>query len=544
MSDIQKTDIKLRGAYNTPDILAQFLVSWAIRSQSDIAIDMCCGDGAFLDAIAKRLLYLGGEESAIRNITGIEIDPLTAERSHDRLLRSFQVPPKIISKGFFETLPSLSKESYDAVVGNPPFVRYRHFLEAERELAWRFLREKHFKASKLTNAWVPFLVAAIHLLKPKGRLAMILPAELFHVSYAEEIREYLINQFGFLFVVTFNNLVFPEVEQEIIFLMGTKGVGKGLRLIDIKDESQLVHLPQRKIPQIPVKDSKEKWTQYFLSDKQRRIMRRSLQNDSIKRLGDLCSVDVGTVTGGNDFFVISKEIAHKLDAQEHLHSILTRTKYLKGLVFNIDDWQEINLNNKPSHLLNIKSNLGIPPNLKNYLTKGEEEEWHLKYKCSKRKPWYIVPSTWIPDAFLFRQIGSFPRMVINSAKAACTDTLHRVKFNDEKYAKIITLCFHNSLTLAFAEIFGRSYGGGVLELMPTEAEKLPIPIIKFKTTRLLSKMDRLMREGLKEEAIDLIDRTILVEKLGFKKKDVLVIKSAWKDLSQRRKSRNSRKKLI
>ena len=541
ISDTEKKGTRKRGAYTTPSILAQFLVSWAIRSPSDLSIDPCCGDGVFLEAIANRLLFLGGEESTIQQITGVEIDPSTAKQSHDRLFNRFQVAAKIIPRGFFATLPSLPKESFDAVVGNPPFVRYRHFFKDERELAWKFLREQGFKASKLTNAWVPFLVAAMHLLKTEGRLAMIMPAELFQVSYAAGIREYLLNRFGFVFVVTFNHLVFPEVEQEIIFLMGTKGEGKGLRLIEIKDESELAHVPQLRIPQIPVEDSREKWTQYFLNDAQRRVLREVLSNDAIKRLGQLCSVDVGVVTGGNDFFVLSKDVALRLEAQEHLLPIVTRTKHLQGLDFTNDDWQENVSNNRPSYLLAIRPLFRIPKNLQQYIALGEQDGWDEHFKCRNRNPWYVVPSVWFPDAFLFRQIGSFPRLILNSAKATCTDTLHRVKFKEKKQRKITVTCFHNSLTFAFAEILGRSYGGGVLELMPTEAEKLPIPFSTSGSTKLVSEMDGLVREGLLDEAIDLCDGIILKEELGFKKDDIELIRSAWKDLSKRRKSRRRRK---
>jgi len=35
--------------------------------------------------------------------------------------------------------------------------------------------------------------------------------------------------------------------------------------------------------------------------------------------------------------------------------------------------------------------------------------------------------------------------------------------------------FYNSLTLSFAELNGRYYGGGVLELTPNEFKNLPVP---------------------------------------------------------------------
>jgi adenine-specific DNA-methyltransferase len=532
-----ENDIKQRGAYNTPQMIAHFLVSWAIRNPSDSAIDISCGDGVFLEEAANRLLFLGGDLSNLAQVTGVEIDPETAKQASNRVFNRFKVTPKIINQGFFKKLPSLTSSSYEAVVGNPPFVRYRNFQEQERELAFDFMKEQGFEASKLTNTWVPFLVGAIHLLKPKGRLAMVMPAELFQVSYADKIREYLLNKFGFIFVVTFNQLVFPSVEQETILLMGIKGEGKGLRLIEIKNESELAQLPRSMIPQIPIQNSREKWTQYFLTDSQRIALRNTLQRNNIKKLGQLCSVDVGVVTGANDFFVLLNDKARELNAKKQMVPVVTRTKYLNGLSYTKTDWQNNASINEPSYLLSIDPRLEISQNLKRYLESGEREGWNNHFKCRMRKPWYVVPSIWVPDAFLFRQIGAFPRLTINQANATCTDTLHRVKFNDKKIGDAITVCFFNSLTFAFAEIFGRSYGGGVLELMPSEAEKLPMPLPDFDTKNLFAEVDNLLRHGLNSDALNLVDKQVLEEGLGFSKADIELIRSSWKDLSKRRKMR-------
>jgi adenine-specific DNA-methyltransferase len=532
---ITGTDVRMRGAYTTPDAIAQFLVSWAIRSPNDLAIDPSCGDGIFLEAIANRLLFLGGETATIKQITGVEIDRAAAEQASNRISDHFRVTPNIVRKGFFAALSSFRGESFEAAVGNPPFVRYRHFFEEERELALKFLRGQGFRASKLTNAWVPFLIAAVYLLKPKGRLAMVVPAELFQVSYAESIREYLMNCFGFIFVVTFSRLVFPDAEQEIVLLMGIKGEGKGLRLLEIKDESELARLPQSMVPQVPVEDSKEKWTQYFLSDSQRSALRKALRNDKVKRLGQFCSVDVGVVTGANDFFVLQPEDAMRLKARDHLLPIVTHTKHLRGLNFSKKDWLENASNHQPSYLLSIKPSLGMSRNLQQYIVQGEQDGWRSHYKCKNRDPWFLVHSVWTPDAFLFRQIGAFPRLVLNNASATCTDTLHRVRFNRKNMKRSIIACFHNSLTLASAEIFGRSYGGGVLELMPTEAEKLPVP--ELQANDLFSEADKLVRDGKPTEMIEFVDKEVLQEGLGFRKEDIALIRSSWQDLSRRRKSR-------
>ena len=114
---------------------------------------------------------------------------------------------------------------------------------------------------------------------------MVVPASLFQVSYASEIREYFLNSFGSLYVYVFNNLVFPKVEQDIVLLLGTKGENKGLRLIEVKDEIELtkqspIQSPIKFSAQIPVQNSKEKWTQYFLTDKQRITLKEVMKTNS------------------------------------------------------------------------------------------------------------------------------------------------------------------------------------------------------------------------------------------------------------------------
>ena len=84
-----------------------------------------------------------------------------------------------------------------------------------------------------------------------------------------------------------------------------------------------------------------------------------------------------------------------------------------------------------------------------------------------------MPSVWEPHGFLFRQVYDFPRMVLNEAGATSTDTIHRVHCMAQP-EQVVTNTY-TYLTAASAEIEGRSYGGGVLELEPTEAERLLMP---------------------------------------------------------------------
>jgi adenine-specific DNA-methyltransferase len=142
---------------------------------------------------------------------------------------------------------------------------------------------------------------------------------------------------------------------------------------------------------------------------------------------------------------------------------------------------------------------------------------------------------WAPDAFLFRQIYDFPRVLVNQAGATCTDTIHRMNVHTGTSESVAAMCF-TSLTAASAEIEGRSYGGGVLELEPTEAERMLVPS-SISSALELAEIDRLILDGRMSEVLDINDKLILGDHLGLSKADRRLLRSAWELMRERRLSR-------
>ena len=99
---------------------------------------------------------------------------------------------------------------------------------------------------------------------------------------------------------------------------------------------------------------------------------------------------------------------------------------------------------------------------------------------------------------------------------------------------------YNSATFALAEVLGRSYGGGILELEPSECEALPVPDPALVPEDLAIKVDELVRQRRTEDALDLVDRLILVEKLGVDPTEIAVLRRAWTRLRDRRARRGAR----
>lgn len=107
----------------------------------------------------------------------------------------------------------------------------------------------------------------------------------------------------------------------------------------------------------------------------------------------------------------------------------------------------------------------------------------------------------------------------------------------------ILLSYYNSISFAFTELCGRSYGGGVLEILPGEVgnilvpklDNIPIEIVR----KVLRKVDRIVRDDeLIENALDIVDREILIKCIGIEEKLCTDARNIWKKLQRRRLKRS------
>lgn len=137
---------------------------------------------------------------------------------------------------------------------------------------------------------------------------------------------------------------------------------------------------------------------------------------------------------------------------------------------------------------------------------------------------------------MLRQVHGYPKIILNQANATCTDTIHRIKLLNGVEAGTIAASFLNSLTFAFTEVIGRSYGGGVLELEPREAEKLPLPLQNADKLDLLQ-LHKMLLSGAIEEVLDITDRVLLVEGLGLSSDEAKRLRQIWRKLRDRRINR-------
>lgn len=523
---------KLRGGFYTPEPIAEFILRWGINGSKNFDIlEPSCGDGVFLKQIQKfGLTY--------NSITAVEFDEVEAEKASKIQLSNSQ-----IINDDFHAYCNNTLQRFDLVVGNPPYIRYQFFDRDQQVEAENLFIRSGLKYSKLTNAWVSFVVGATQLLKEKGRIGFVLPAEILQVSYAKQLRTFLAHSFNKVNIISFEKLVFPDIQQEVVLLLCEKTNSKehNIEHIELRDASELKMLDVARLrsPKKKIDFKSNKWTFYFLEQEEIDFLENVAKSYNIPTMADYAKVEVGITTGSNDFFTVPLSTVEEYDLQKYARKMVGRSVQVNSVIFTDKDWKKNKLSEAKAHLLVFPSASKLDPNngAVKYIAKGELNEIHKGYKCGIRDEWFIVPSLKVSDALFIRRSNLYPRLIINDAHAYTTDTMHRVYMKSDTDIKALTASYYNSLSLAFTEVSGRSHGGGVLELMPNEVERVLLPYHK-ENALLLPEIDKLIREKTNiDDVLKITNEIVLKENYGLSDKEILLAHNIWKKLSSRRLNR-------
>jgi adenine-specific DNA-methyltransferase len=527
------TEEKLRGGFYTPSPIAAFILKWAFNGNKELDIlEPSCGNGVFLKEVQK-----GGYKYNF--LTAIELDEMEAEKSKNIGL----VNSEVIHIDFHNFCMN-TKKCFDLIIGNPPFIRYQYFDKQQQKFAAEIFNKANLKYSKLTNAWVSFVVGSSLLLKEKGKIGFVLPAEILQVTYAQTLREFLAHFYNKINIVSFEKLVFPDIQQEVVLLLCEKNNSEihlieHLELRDA-DELQKLDVSRLESPKKKIDFKSNKWTFYFLDQKEIDFLERIQENQQIPKLGKYAKVEVGITTGSNPFFTVPLSTVQFYDLNKYAKPLVGRSVQVPSVIFTQKDWQKNRTMETRTHLLTFPkmAELNGATGARDYIAWGEEQKINEGYKCRIRDEWQILPSLRISDALFIRRNNLYPKLIINEAEAYTTDTMHRVTVKPNVEIKALTASYYNSLSLAFSEICGRSHGGGVLELMPNEVEEVLLPY-NSNNADLLSEIDKMIRAKKNiSEILKITNQKILKDNFGFTSCEIELADGIWRKLSKRRLNRN------
>jgi len=530
---------KVRGAFFTPPAIAHFLADWAIAKNPQARVlDPTCGDGVFLLAAGERLRALGAAPAAIRKqLSGVDVHSPSLDQAGAYLAED-KLNATLVQSDFFNLLTPAQLGAQvgwqDAVVGNPPFVRYQEYGVPARKLAASAALAQGVRLNGLASSWAPMLVHASGFLKPDGRLAMVVPAELLTVSYAEPIRRWLRRRFRTVSLVLFDDLQFDADEQVVLLVAQGTGSCDAFTLYEVRDAEELAERHIFDASSAALRDD-GKWTDLILPTEARQLFRQ-VAADRFARLDGYGTPELGTVTGANDYFAISEVTRRKWKLDERLLTPISPpgTKHLKSLSFTRAQWEELKLAGQRVWLLHPDAKSKSVA-LKRYVEYGEKEGVDAAYKCAIRTPWWRPPVVAVPDLFFTYMSHRYPRLIANSSGATIVNSMHGIRLKTDAPKLIrdaLPLLALNSVTMLGAEVLGRSYGGGILKMEPTEAASLPVPGANEARAAwsVLSErraaLDTALRRGEWSAVLDVVDQVLLREVMRLPPEAVLQIRDA------------------
>jgi hypothetical protein len=523
------------------------IVRWAVRSATDTVLDPSFGGGVFLEAASNRVVSLGG---TARTIFGIELEQGTFDKTASRLKIHRSTPVNLLQSDFFEVerkaLPAMN-----AVVGNPPFVRFQRFKGHSRRKALDRVHKMGVAISPLASSWAPFVIYACKFLQTDGRFAMVLPRELLQARYARPVLDFLRQSFRHSSFLSFKKRLFSGLDQDTLIVLanGHNRPFDGfffsqLDSIDTLDEIGTATIGRR-IDHAPLISGDRNIRHLQVPSATLGLYEELARHPKIVRLGEVAEVRNGHVSGANGFFHLGREavVKHRLPF-EVLRCAIFNSRALQGPIFSQHDWSLASSAGNAGYLLHIQDE-PLPDPVHAYLNREEALELLKRYKLRNRNPWYRVPGVRTPPTFLSYMSGERCWLVQNDAKVVVPNTFHTVApHNDggsrkggKSASRALGSAWLTSLTRLSTELEGHTLGGGMLKLEPGEAKRVLL-VSPSQGSLDLNTSNILIRKNAWDRAQTLADRHFLNGILGLTKGECSMLLEAGNLLSDERRSRS------
>jgi hypothetical protein len=515
-------DKRKNGIFYTPPEVTRILCDWAIRSATDEILEPGFGGCEFLSSSKKRLLALNCSTPE-ENLFGCDVD-LGAFDYLSRIMKLEEKLGHFIRDDYLKIQPAdFAVHSFVCALGNPPYVSHHNMSHEQRNSATAALEADGIRLKYKPSLWAYFVLHSLRFLRVGGRAAWVLPSSFLHADYATEVRDLLRERFRRSLAIVLGERLFlgEGTEERTVVLLcegycgeigsGTMEVGFAQTLTELESIVSGWHRGIWKGESLNGKLG------MALMDKAAAGLYRDLANRGwAKKLGDLCKIKIGLVTGANKFFVINKATAMSAKLPNNaLSYVLAKFGDASGIIVLKKDMEKLRSANKRCLLVDTSSVNRVPRQLQNYLDGFSEDERKGVGTFSKRELWHQPNDGQTPDAFFPYMQHDGPAILLNRASITCTNTIHRIYFNDSvtrAQKKLAAISIQSTFSQLSAEIEGRSYGSGVLKHEPSEAARilllLPAKVEECKVTEVFTRIDLLLRKGLKTQARAVADELV------------------------------------
>lgn len=264
-------------------------------------LENSCGDGKILTSIADKYIQdcraHGLTDDQIRdglseNICGIEIDPVYYNKCIQNLdnLAEKQKIGKVkwnVINGDY--LKWECKETFQFVVGNPPYITYQELGEEDRA----FVRQNFEMCEKgKFDYCYAFIEKSVKCLGENGKMAYLIPSSIFKTVFGEKLRGFIKPYLQEIHDYT-QDRMFNDALVKSAILVLNKGIRSDIFLYyDVANKEKIY---------IPIKQLSGKW--FFTKSNMA----------GTRRFGDYFQVSHAVATLLNEAFVIKEEEYEELD---------------------------------------------------------------------------------------------------------------------------------------------------------------------------------------------------------------------------------------
>jgi len=206
---IPSNDVITNGAVYTPSFIKEHIVTEALNSSKKEALngitltDIACGTGAFLQTTAEQLKERTNKtyyKIFAENIFGLDISEYTIDRAkilltllaisngeEESIFKFNLYVGNALDFNWNDTIKNFA--GFNAVIGNPPYVRAKHISKESKELM------KNWEVTKSGNPdlYIPFFEIGLNCLKEDGYLGFITVNTFKRSVNARNLRDYFKN---------------------------------------------------------------------------------------------------------------------------------------------------------------------------------------------------------------------------------------------------------------------------------------------------------------------------------------------------------------
>jgi len=510
----ERSDLAYRkrlGQFFTPYSVACFMSQWLteVSAGEPQILDPCAGLGVF-----ERALSATSPDFA-RNarFTLWEKDEGLAQ-DLAAVCKRLAIQHSVTSRDFLDE--HAWSAAYDAIIANPPYYKH-HYVENKEDIRAAISSKVGAPFSVQTNIYCWFLIKALSMLKPGGRLAFIIPTEFLNANYGRDVKKHLLET-GFLrsiISICYKSRTFDDAITTACVLLAERASesSRGIRFYRADSSDQLGDLTEFLANAEFVEyarsdlDVERKWRSYFPGN--RAV---DTESSNLVPFSTYGRFSRGIATGANEFFAIRPSTAaeHGLPA-ESLIRCLSKAQQATGKILTNHDFEALRQADKPVYLFDGEATTGKAIDL--YIGSGEAAGFQHRYLTRMRNPWYALEKRSLSKiwAGVFGRAGI--RFVWNESNCVSLTCFHLFQPSrlGESCLPFLFLYLNSSIARNFLELEKREYGDGLEKYEPNDINKALAPDFEMLDQESSTRLIELQSAFLNAEQDSLEEKTILEE---------------------------------